>query len=77
MMADINVPAAETLPLYPDIHVQLTGTDGNAIAVLGTVLKAMKAHGMDAHTAAEFTKEATRGDYSHLLMTCMKWVDVS
>jgi hypothetical protein len=24
-----------------------------------------------------FTKEATRGDYDHLLMTAMRWVDVS
>lgn len=25
----------------------------------------------------QFRKEATSGDYDHLLQTCMRWVDVS
>lgn len=60
---------------YPDVVVQLTGEDGNAFAILGTVGRALRqaGHGDDA---AEFFAEATNGDYQHLLWTCMRWVTV-
>jgi hypothetical protein len=60
---------------YPDVVVQLTGEDGNAFAILGTVQRALRqaGHGDDV---AEFFTEATSGDYDHLLRTCMRWVTV-
>ena len=61
---------------YPEIHVKLTGTDGNAFAVLGEVQKAMRKGGVPADEISAFVKEAMRGNYDHLLQTCMKWVDV-
>lgn len=73
----------QTLP-YP-IKVQLTGTDGNAFALMGEVTDALSRYLRDETdlTASEiqavkdeFTKEATSGDYDHLLRTCMKWVEV-
>ncbi len=60
---------------HPDVVVQLTGEDGNAFAILGTVRRALRqaGHGDDVD---EFFAEATSGDYQHLLWTCMRWVTV-
>jgi hypothetical protein len=61
---------------YPEIKVKLNGTDGNAFAILSRVNEAMrKAHIFEAEREV-FYKDATSGDYDHLLQTCMKWVDV-
>jgi hypothetical protein len=59
----------------PDVKVQLTGTDGNAFALIGTVSRAMKRAG-HGDKVEEFRTEAMSGDYDHLLQTCMRWVDV-
>ena len=58
------------------VAVQLSGTDGNAFAVIGAVTKALKRGG---HTdlVEKFTKEAMSGDYDHLLQTAMAYVEVS
>lgn len=58
---------------HPDVVVQLTGHDGNAFAILGTVSRALKTAGIDP---AEYQAEATAGDYDHLLQTTMAWVTV-
>ena len=55
--------------------VKLVGTDGNAFAILGKVSKALKRAGLEKE-AKEFMKEATSGDYNHLLQTAMKYVEV-
>ena len=71
-------------PKYPDIHVQLTGRDGNAFNILGSMREAMRRAKDDdgkpvvpAADIEKFTNEATNSDYDHLLATCMKWCDVS
>ena len=61
---------------YPDIEVQLSGEDGNAFAILGRVIKALRRGDVPADEIKQFQTEATSGDYDHLLQTCMKWVDV-
>jgi hypothetical protein len=61
---------------YPDIHVQLTGEDGNASAILGKVTKALCHQGHGDQVPA-FLHEAMAGDYDELLTTVMRWVDVS
>jgi hypothetical protein len=61
---------------YPNVSVQLTGTDGNAFAVMGAVSKALKSAGVDAAEVKAFCAECMSGDYDNLLMTCMRWVDV-
>ncbi len=63
-------------PILPDVKVRLTGKDGNAFAVLGTVQDAMKKKGHGDKVDA-FLKEAMAGDYDHLLQTCLKWVDAT
>jgi hypothetical protein len=62
---------------YPDIKVKLTGTDGNAFAILGRVQTALRRGGVGREEIAAFQQEATSGDYDHLLATALKWVEVS
>jgi len=64
-------------PKYPNIHVQLSGNDGNAFGILGNVLRAMKRGKVSLEDQEQFRQEATSGDYDNLLQTCMKWVEVS
>jgi len=61
---------------YPNVTVQLTGKDGNAFAVLGTVSNALRQAGVADDIRLLFIAEATEGDYDHLLSTCMEWVEV-
>lgn len=61
---------------FPEVSVQLTGTDGNAFALMGKVTSALKAAGHGDQVDA-FREEAMSGDYDNLLRTCMSWVDVS
>lgn len=63
-------------PKYPQVKVKLVGEDGNAFFILGRVQGAMRKAGLTKEQIAEFIKEATSGDYDHLLATAMKWVDV-
>ena len=58
-----------------NIHVELTGHDGNAFAILGKVRKALEREG-SRELAEQFMKEAQSGDYDHLLMTVMEYVEV-
>jgi hypothetical protein len=63
---------------YPDVHVQLTERDGNAFAILAAVTSALRSQAhVDKTVTDAFFAEATKGDYDHLLATCMAWVDVS
>jgi hypothetical protein len=57
------------------IKVKLTGEDGNAYAIMGRVRHDLRRGGR-IDLIEEFTKEATSGNYDHLLQTCMKYVDV-
>jgi hypothetical protein len=57
------------------IEVELSGTDGNAFAIIGKVKKALLRAGK-VELARQFEKEAKSGDYDHVLQTCMEYVDV-
>lgn len=61
---------------FPEITVQLTGSDGNAFAIAGTVRMAMKRAGVPEYDCKVFFNEALSGDYDHVLQTCMKTVNV-
>lgn len=58
------------------IPVVLVGTDGNAFAILGKVRQALRRGGYGDEFIEAFTKEATSGDYNHLLAVCMETVEV-
>ncbi len=61
---------------HPEIVVQLTGGDGNAGAILGSVRLALRRAGVSKTEMDEFVADALSGDYDHLLQTAMKWVTV-
>lgn len=64
------------MPKY-DIDVQLTGTDGNAFAILGTMQKAMRNAGIPAADINTFINDATAADYNHLIRTCGEYANIS
>lgn len=59
-----------------DIKVKLTGKDGNAFFILGTVVSKLRKAGATPEQIKEFLDEAKSGDYNHLLRTCVEWVNV-
>lgn len=65
---DNNAPLTDSV-------VVLTGTDGNAFAILGKVRRAIL---MSNHPELidQFMADATSGDYDHLLATCFRYVTV-
>ncbi|KKN47330.1 hypothetical protein LCGC14_0663890 [marine sediment metagenome] len=56
-------------------HVKLTNRDDNAFSILARVRKALRENGM-SDKIDEFTKEATSGDYNHLLQVVMEYCDI-
>ena len=56
-------------------EVKLAGEDGNAFAILGRVIGALKRSGCDAEYIDKFKSEATSGDYDNLLQTVCRYVD--
>jgi hypothetical protein len=62
---------------YPDVHVQLTGQDGNAFMILGLTQKALRRANVPAEEIDAYMAEAQSGDYDHLLQTTMRTVNVS
>lgn len=65
------------MPQYPNINVKLSQTDGNAFSVLGKVSSALRRNKVSEEVVNDFMKEATSGDYDHVLQTCFKYVSVS
>lgn len=71
-------------PKYPGCVVQLTGTDGNAFAIMGKVQGKLKSHMRGLEYSATQIKaevqayldESRAGDYDHLLATASRWVEV-
>jgi hypothetical protein len=61
---------------FPEVHVRLSGEDGNAFSILSRVQREMRRAGIPEEVIEQFIDEATSGDYDHLVATCMRWVDV-
>jgi hypothetical protein len=47
----------------------MVGEDGNAFAIVGRVVRAIRRAGFSQSEIATYTSEATSGDYDHLLRT--------
>ena len=58
-----------------NVYVKLVGEDGNAFAIMGRVIKAMRDGGVDPKIIQEYRDEATSGDYDHLLAITMDYVN--
>ena len=87
-MMTIELEPPRMVPnMKPCIHVQLSGTDGNAFAIMGAVTSAMKRNVGEGYTfatadearqaAAEYQNEAMSGDYDNLLRVSEQTVSVS
>lgn len=61
---------------HPEVEVQLTGEDGNAMFVIGRVSKELRRAKVPRTEITEFVEEATSGDYDNVLATAMRWVTV-
>ena len=55
-----------------NIHLKLTGEDGNAFFILGRARQALR-RARRSDLWEQFHREATSGDYQNLLATCMKY----
>lgn len=58
------------------IKVKLVGTDGNAFAVLGKVIGAMKSAKWSDRDIGDFEVEALMGDYDNLLKVVLDYCEV-
>ena len=57
------------------VRVKLIGIDGNAFMILGQVTREMRRAKVSPEIIEEYKKEATSGDYNHLLAVTLKYVD--
>jgi len=57
-------------------NLELIGSDGNAFAILGKAQRVAKKAGWEKKKIDAVLKEATSGDYDHLLQTMMKYFEV-
>jgi len=64
------------MPKY-DVAVQLSGNDGNAFAIMGSVKQALKRAGATPEEISQYVSDSMSGDYDNLLRTAMEWVEVS
>jgi hypothetical protein len=62
--------------LDPKPRLRLTGTDGNAFAIMGAASAALRKAGR-ASEVKTYQAEAMSGDYDNLLAVTMRWFDVS
>ena len=60
---------------YPNIQVQLTGTDGNVFSVLGKVIKAIKVNGVPQSEVDAFWEEASSGERLCGMSSCFDKVE--
>ena len=62
---------------YPDVHVQLSGEDGNAFAIMGAVAKAIRKQ-VGSAEATQYQSDAMSSEsYDALLVHAMNTVNVS
>ena len=58
-------------------ELKLSGTDGNAFAIMGKVQRVGRGAGWDKDRVDSILKEMQSGDYDNLLQTAMKYFEVS
>jgi hypothetical protein len=57
------------------VRMQLVGADGNAFAILGRFQREARRQGWSKDDIDKVVKDATSGDYDHLLCVMMNNVD--
>lgn len=56
--------------------VNLSESNGNAFSIIVKIRRVLVKAGYSRERIEEFSKEATSGDYDHVIQTAMKWCDV-
>ena len=56
--------------------VKLIGQEGNAFAIMWNIKQELKRASAEKEYIYEYLKEATSGDYNHLLTVSMKYVNI-
>jgi hypothetical protein len=64
------------MPKY-EIKVQLSGNDGNAFAIMGSVKSALKKAGASKEEIDQYLSESMAGDYDNLIRVATDWVKVA
>jgi hypothetical protein len=59
------------------LEIDLSGQDGNAMAIISRCRRAARLAGISPEDIDKFTADAMSGDYDHVLQTCMRYFDVS
>lgn len=67
---DITVPEGTIKP-----PLALAGHDGNAFAIMGRAIKALKAAGNPPEVVKSYQDQATSGSYEHLLAVTLMFTD--
>lgn len=57
--------------------VVLIGQDGNAFAIMNSVVRALRKAGYDPEEIKQYREEAMSGDYNHLLTVTGHWVNIA
>lgn len=68
--------AEGSLVRHPNVYVRLVGEDGNAYSILARVKQAMVRKGIPKQDVQAFLRDATSGDYDHLLRVVCDTVHV-
>ena len=58
-------------------ELELIGADGNAFAIIGKAISVARKAGWSQQEIEKFRIEAMKGDYDHLLQTCMDYFNVT
>lgn len=56
--------------------LKLSGTSGNAFAIIGLAIKTMRRAGVAAETINKYVEEAKSGSYDHLMAITAQWFEV-
>lgn len=61
---------------FPAVRVRLTGRDGNALAIVAAVSRALREARVPGEDIDAFQAEALSGGYETVLRTALSWVTV-
>ncbi len=59
----------------PKTRIDLQELDGNAFAIMGGVMKAMRKQGIPKTTIDAYAAEAKSGNYDHLLQVSIEYTE--
>ena len=61
-------------PIFTSVHLNLNGSDGNALVIVGTVLDCLRKAGYSKNELDELRNDMISGDYEHLCNIARKYI---